>query len=523
MSSPAQEFSAHLLAGLVEGGVRQIFIAPGARSQALAIAAGQLSDSGKVTLRVRIDERSMGFTALGAAKITQEPVVVITTSGTAVANLHPAVLEAHHSGVPIILLTADRPEELRGVGANQTTNQVGIFSDAVRACFDVLAPVGTEEEKQRAVNLSAEAINIATGSSSNRPGPVQINLCFREPLSSLAPDAAKLEVRLPLTTAEIPVMEFAEIPGKPNTVVIAGAEAGPEAIETAEAFGWPIFAEPSSRARFGSNAIPSYRALLEENSNLAGGIERVIVFGKPTLSRQVIALLKKTTVEVIVVRSKNMGYFDVSLRASAQVDDVSVIGEPSHGWLEAWRQADIAWKQQQGEAQVLNRRKIVELVWEATEFDDLIVLGASRMIREADLWAPAKGVQVFSNRGLAGIDGTIATATGIALNAENAFTRALIGDLTLLHDATSMVHDSTEKFNLQLVVVNDGGGSIFENLEMAKTLDTKTFDKLFRTPQNFDLWSLANTFGFAYILTSNAQELESALRTQGRVLIEIKL
>ena len=124
MSSPAQIFAAHLLAGLVESGVRQFFLAPGARSQSLAIAAGQLADAGKIKLRVRVDERSMGFTALGASKITLEPVVLITTSGTAVANLHPAVLEASHSGVPLIILTADRPEELRGVGANQTTNQV---------------------------------------------------------------------------------------------------------------------------------------------------------------------------------------------------------------------------------------------------------------------------------------------------------------------------------------------------------------------------------------------------------------
>ncbi|MEY4437353.1 MAG: hypothetical protein RL100_817, partial [Actinomycetota bacterium] len=139
---PAQNFAAHLLAALAKAGVRNFFLAPGARSQALAIAAGQLADAAKINLHIRLDERSLGFNAIGAALASGEPSVLITTSGTAVANLHPAVLEAHHSGVPLILLTADRPHELRGVGANQTTNQIGIFADAVRECIDVPAPNG---------------------------------------------------------------------------------------------------------------------------------------------------------------------------------------------------------------------------------------------------------------------------------------------------------------------------------------------------------------------------------------------
>ncbi|MDG2479207.1 MAG: thiamine pyrophosphate-binding protein, partial [Aquiluna sp.] len=133
MISPSQQFAATLIAELVSKGVRNFYISPGARSQALAIAVGQLAGAGKLSLTVRLDERSLAFTALGRAIATGEPSVVITTSGTAVANLHPAVLEAHHSSVPLILLTADRPSELRGVGANQTTNQVGIFANCLRS------------------------------------------------------------------------------------------------------------------------------------------------------------------------------------------------------------------------------------------------------------------------------------------------------------------------------------------------------------------------------------------------------
>jgi 2-succinyl-5-enolpyruvyl-6-hydroxy-3-cyclohexene-1-carboxylate synthase len=171
----------------------------------------------------------------------------------------------------------------------------------------------------------------------------------------------------------------------------------------------------------------------------------------------------------------------------------------------------------------LNRRKVIELVYEASQLDDSIVLGASRMVREADLWAPSKAVQVFANRGLSGIDGTIATATGIALRAEGAFTRAIVGDLTLIHDAGSMIEDPEETLNLQLVMVNDHGGSIFEKLELFETVETGTFDRVFRAGQKIDYWSLANAYGFIYTSPANEQELAEALKTPGRVLIEVKL
>jgi 2-succinyl-5-enolpyruvyl-6-hydroxy-3-cyclohexene-1-carboxylate synthase len=145
------------------------------------------------------------------------------------------------------------------------------------------------------------------------------------------------------------------------------------------------------------------------------------------------------------------------------------------------------------------------------------------MIREADTWAPAKAIQVFANRGLAGIDGTIATATGIALGGEGSFTRAIIGDLTLLHDASSMIEDVEEDINLQLIMVNDQGGSLFEKLEVRNVVEESVFDRVFRTGQKVDYWSLANAYGFSYFCPTNEVELRSALTTSGRVLIEIKL
>ena len=524
---PAQVFAAHLLATLAKSGIRNFFLAPGARSQALAIAAGQLASAGKIDLHVRLDERSLGFTALGAALASGEPSVIITTSGTAVANLHPAVLEANHSGVPLILLTADRPHELRGVGANQTTNQVGIFADAVRECFDVPAPNGAERDFAEAVQLAVDAIASSMGYDGDQPGPVQLNLAFREPLSALEPNAADLKPQLQLPEIFEPIPEFAMLSAELPTVVIAGAGAGDDAVELAEAFGWPLFAEPSSGARSGANVILSYRNLLDLDgawAELAGQIRRAIVFGKPTLGRAAIKLLFNPDVEVVVVRSPTMGHFDVSRRAGKLVDEITVDDEVDFEWLEAWRRADAEHAAANPSLNELDRRALVEKVWQATDGGDQLVLGASRLIREADVWAPAKPIRVFSNRGLAGIDGTVATAAGIALVASEETTRVLLGDLTLLHDAGSLAIDVTEaEPNLQVIVGNDGGGSIFSSLEMAKTLDEATFTRLFKTPQTVDLWHLAQAYGWAYARVENLGQLDEALTKTGRILVDVRL
>jgi 2-succinyl-5-enolpyruvyl-6-hydroxy-3-cyclohexene-1-carboxylate synthase len=520
-ASPAQAFAAQLLATFAKAGVRNFFLAPGARSQALAIAAGQLAEVGKIDLHVRLDERSMAFTALGSALASGEPSVLITTSGTAVANLHPAVLEAHHSGVPLILLTADRPHELRGVGANQTTNQIGIFNDAVRECVDVPAPNGNDGELREAVQLALNAISVSMGYDGDQPGPVQINLAFREPLSATSPNAAELNpiIELPEIFEQHP--EFAMLAAELPTVVVAGAGAGSDAVELAEAFGWPLLAEPSSGARHGANAIISYRRILE-NNEIAKEIRRVVVFGKPTLGRAVIRLLFNEGVEVVVVRSKVMGHFDVSRRASIVVDEIAIDNEVEFEWLERWRMADADVAALATDK--LDRRALVDAVWNATNGPDQLILGASRLIREADAWAPAKLLNIYSNRGLAGIDGTVATATGLALIEREGTTRALIGDLTLLHDASSLAIDPIDgDLNIQIVVGNDGGGTIFAGLEMAESLDARTFERLFTTPQQVDIWHLAQAYGWNYIRVENTSELETALATMGRSVIDVRL
>ena len=523
VSSPAQRVAAELLALLTASGVEHIFLAPGARSQSLAIAAAQLADAERVQLHVRLDERALGFNALGAALASGQPTALIVTSGTAVANLHPSVLEASHSGVPMILLTADRPHELRGVGANQTTNQIGIFGDAVRSCFDLEAPSAESPTVDEVRYVAASAIATALGETGGQPGPVQINLAFREPLSGTEPNAGKLFIE-PLAVEPTTVeFEFALLDGTVPTLVVAGAEAGPEATELAEAFGWPLLAEPSSGARFGENAILGYRLVISERRELADNIGRVIVFGKPTLSRQITGLLYREGVEVIVVRSKTMGHFNVGGRASAFVDEVTVSSEPSGAWLESWRIADQQLRLAAPVSGELTRRELVEQVWAATEGAENLVLGASRLIREAETWAPAKAVNVYSNRGLAGIDGTIATATGVAI-ATGLQTRALMGDLTFLHDASSLSIDTKgPELDIQLIVGNDGGGSIFESLEMRQSLPDREFERLFRTPQNVNIATLAAAYGWLHVPVSNETQLANALKLKGRVVVEVAL
>ena len=541
---PSQVFAAHLLAQLAHLGARDIFLSPGARSQSLAIAAKQLADAGLANLTVRLDERSMAFQALGCAVATGRPAIVITTSGTAVANLHPAVLEAHHSGVGLILLTSDRPAELRGVGASQTANQVGLFADAVRECIDVAAPTGATlasgELVAAAIDLANQSFNLASATTADQHGisranPVQLNLAFREPLSALEPNAAEVFAELEeLTTAHAEQTAQAAhkttIDLSKNTVVIAGAGVNLEAdsVEQSVAgFGLPIFAEPSSGLRHLGGSIQNYRSLLTSNQDLVEKIEQVIVLGKPTLSRAVMALIAKPTVQAFVVESR-MGFFNLA-HSPIQVRGALTPSQTAESnWLQQWQEADQNFEATKTESQEFDRKEIVEEIYSASGAnDDAIVFGASRMIREADAHAPKTAVaNIWSNRGVAGIDGTIATAIGFTAARKNehprATTRALIGDLTFLHDASSLALDSTrDQLNLQLWVVNDNGGTIFESLEVAKLVDQETFERVLTTPQNVDLQKLAQAYGWQFARVTSVAELQRAAKSEGCIVIEI--
>jgi len=543
--SPATDFSVALLNEFVRLGLRDLVLCPGARSQALALAAADLERAGGIRLHVRTDERSAGFFALGLALETGRPALVVVTSGTAVANLHPAVLEAHHAGVPMILLTADRPAELRGIRSNQTTVQAGIFGIATRLCLDVPAPVGEPDEAGIAGALARQATDAAAGVLTAAPGPAQLNLAFREPLSAALPEglptAAPIAHVAPASN-DGPNMLLA--PG-PRTVVIAGDGAGPEAEELAHAGGWPLLAEVSSGARFGPNLIVHYRELLGA-IDLGGEVERVIVFGHPTLSREIPALIERPGVETIVVAPTGLEWYNPGHSARAFTRSIGVdascaaaaLSSVGRQWLGSWIVTSRALAEAvadedrvpidkrgitRAELTVLRapltRALLVDAVWRASWPHDRLVLGASRLIREADKRVPGKKITVLANRGLAGIDGTIATALGVAVASQSepeprsvGVTRVLMGDLTFLHDVGSLLLAPGEpRPRLQIIVGVDGGGSIFDGLEVAATAPAEAMERVLYTPRSVDLKALAAAYGWDYSIAATRSDLERAL------------
>ncbi len=552
-NSPASVFATALLGEFIHAGLTDLVLSPGSRSQALALAAAQFERAGLLRLRVRIDERSAGFLALGLAVETARPVLLVVTSGTAVAELHPAVLEAAHAGVPLIVLSADRPAELRGIGSNQTTVQQGIFGAAPERSWDVPAPEGNPGEEQAARELVAEVL---TGIR----GPRHVNIAFREPLSSsqLLPDVAPG----PWRSAAAP-LDVLELQPGPGTVVVAGAGAGAgagdEAEATARALGAPLLAEVASGARFGPNLVAAYREVLTAG-NFGDRVERVVVFGHPTLSREVPALIERDGVETIVVRRPGRDDYNPGHRVTRFADAVTVADDPaaleaSRGWVGRWvmssraileelddtapgaaltddyrERAAFALTQLESLRAPVTRRSLALAAWNASWPHDRLVLASSRLIRELDRVAPGKKIAVHANRGLAGIDGTIATATGIALAQQSGgdshgITRVLLGDLAMLHDAGSLLFGVGEpRPNLQLIVGNDGGGTIFDSLEVAGTADAALLDRVLLTPQRVDLEALAAAYGWEYRRVATRGELDPALSpTPGQVLIEVPL
>ncbi|PKI90227.1 2-succinyl-5-enolpyruvyl-6-hydroxy-3-cyclohexene-1-carboxylate synthase [Actinomycetales bacterium SN12] len=579
-ASPASDAAADLLAELIAHGVRDLVLSPGSRSQALALAATALARSGSLRVHVRIDERAAGFTALGLARETGAPAAVVCTSGTAAGNLLPAAMEAFHSGVPLLLLTADRPPELRGVGANQATMQPGIFGPFVRLHVDaevpgsaaassgitdemparrgVAARAGAPTDHLRSLTawsgLGERAVRAALGLEGQGlprvAGPAHLNLPTREPLSAAAEVTA--------TVGELPTPEAVEpmvLSRGPRTVVIAGADAGPDAEELSHEGGWPLIAEIVSGARFGRLLVHGYRELLREAA-LGGRIERAVVFGHPTLSREVAGLLARPDIEVIAVRHGGEA-LNLNGRTHAAAAVAVEPGAADRAWLGEWMSAsqsrmvdlsapapdqkglysdDSAERLDAVRAELdavrkrVDRRILADAVWRATWPHDRLVFGSSRLVRVADEVLGGKKVPVHANRGLAGIDGTVATGIGIALasQADGApgVTRVLLGDLAFLHDVGALLLPGDEPApRIQVIVGNDGGGTIFDGLEVAASAAQTDLDRAFYTPHRVQLAELAAAYGWEHQRVTTRSALDQALTSAitGPQIIEVPL
>jgi 2-succinyl-5-enolpyruvyl-6-hydroxy-3-cyclohexene-1-carboxylate synthase len=479
---------------LLGAGVRHVVLAPGSRNAPLSFALYDAANAGLITLHTRIDERTAAFVALGIAKTSHRPAVVVTTSGTAAANLHPAVLEAAHADVPLVALTADRPASLRGTGANQTTDQVGLFGDAV-ASHDITAPgdiPGTLEP------------------------PTHWNLQLVDPLvpadhATLTPPANDVSHRGASS-------HLATLPPGPRTVVVAGDDAGPSIRMLAERGRWPLLAEPTSGSRNGECVIRAYRLLL--GTTLADRIERVVVAGHPTLSRPVQRLLARPDVEVISVRARGR-WPERPHPVRHEYDEVEVEEPDESAWLDEWRDADRSLSDRI-DALVdaepdLTPYDVAAAVNAAVPAYGLLHVGASNPIRDLDLMAKPYSVgehrMVIANRGLAGIDGTLSTAIGAALGRPRT-TRAIayVGDVTFLHDLTALVIGPDEaRPDLTVVVANDDGGSIFATLEQGAPEHAGAYDKLFGTPHHVDLASVCTGLRVPHWRVHSRDELTQAL------------
>jgi 2-succinyl-5-enolpyruvyl-6-hydroxy-3-cyclohexene-1-carboxylate synthase len=538
--NPSTLVARTLVDELVRNGVREAVVAPGSRSAPLAMALRAAEAEDRLRLHVRVDERSAGFTALGLAAATRRPVPVVTTSGTAVANLHPAVLEADHASIPLLVLSADRPARLRGTGANQTTDQVRLFGPAVRLFADLAA---SEAPGVRA--LVSRTVAAATGARSRMPGPAHLNCQFDEPLlpdpddgdwpDGRADGAAWTEIE------PLPRPKPVPLPLGPRTVVVAGDDAGPPARLLAERAGWPLLAEPSSGARTGTHPIGTYRLLLD-HPDLGRRIERVVCFGHPTLSRPVIGLLSRDDVELVVVDPGGGRWNDPGQRAARVVPAATAERAPEaegaaaedEGWLAAWREADAAAaeaiaKELAAEPE-LTPYEVARIVSESVPPQGLLVVGSSHPIRDLDLMAVAPPVgerrRVMANRGLSGIDGTVSTAIGAALGRRSSRAIAYLGDLTFLHDANGLLIGPDEpRPDLTLVVANDDGGSVFAVIEPGEPARADSFERLFGTPTGTDLSALCQAHGIRWVRVADAEALRTALRRtpDGIEVVEVSL
>lgn len=623
-----------IVANLVAAGVGHVVVCPGSRSGPLALAVAHAAETGMVRAHVRLDERGAAFFALGLAKslLISAPdelaaaasgapggeragrspgplVAVVVTSGTAVANLHPAVLEARHGRVPLVVVTADRPHEMRGVGASQTTNQARIFGEAVRFFADVPAegPVGSVVQRAVASSIGywrlpdgavgridelrrQEAawgyrdvdLSMLDWSERSGWGPVHLNVAFRDPLLRPHEGADSLYEAHGITpppgghlpTSAQPVA--ATIAVGPGTVVLAG-DGGIEAGRFAGQAFLPLLAEPSSGLRTHPTAVGPYRDLLD--SPLGEAITQVVVFGHPTLSRPVSALLARPNVRVIVV-DDGAEWTDVAANAAAVFPAVEPELELRAGDLLGADWADqagrgrqeqpsdfhAAWTSTWVAAGRLAQESLSALlvqeegmtawgacarIWEQHLADwrkgkePVLTIGASAAIRHFDLLAgcalgspdePGRttsaqmqgqfraGVNVLSNRGLAGIDGTIATAAGVAARTGRPV-RCVVGDLTFLHDAGSLLRGVLEEeVDLDVIVLNDAGGAIFATLEAGDGRTGEHFDRFWGTPQDVEIKALAAAYKCRYTRVESAADLARALGRQpkGRRVIEVR-
>ena len=529
-------FCATLVDEWVRCGVTDAVVAPGSRSTPLALA---LAGDERLRIHVHHDERSAAFMAVGLGLATGRPAPVLTTSGTAAVEMHPAVVEAHHSRVPMIVCTADRPPELREVGAPQTVDQNRLYGHAVRWFVDPGTPDGATAHMWR--SLAARSVVEATGAPA---GPVHLNLPFRDPLVGRPGDLPHARVDVPWHRAvvasspadEATVAALVEVSSGRRGVILAGHVPGgldPDAVHgLARALGWPVVADPRSGCRVpGATTVSHADALLRVPSWAdAQRPEVVMLLGQPATSKVLGQWVDASGATVVAVDPDGWWFdadrivevvmrVDPSTLASQLAERVHAVDPAWLGsWAEADRRASEALEGVLASHVVTTEPGVAREVLASVPDGGALVVASSMPVRDVEWYgSPRTGVRVLSNRGANGIDGVTSTAVGVALS--GAPTVVLMGDVAFLHDTNGLLGLSSRDADLVVVVVDNDGGGIFSFLPQAGLIGADRFEQLFGTPHGVDVTALAAAHGLPATVAGSAAEVGDLVRKGGPALI----
>ena len=477
---------------IIEAGITDVVISPGSRNAPLSLAFFEASQEGLIKIHVRVDERTAAFFALGIIKSTGRPVPVVCTSGTAVANYHPAILEASHTNAPLMVLTADRPAMLRKTGANQTTEQARIFGKAVRYFADVDGPVYPME-------LPLDSL---------RNGPIHLNLQFDEPL--LPDDSSDW-----LSQIDVAPKEFVART-KPGTlrlvgargVVVIGHDRGGLTVDEISRFtkilGWPVITEDPLSFPDAIAHASIFLASPEIRSTLIP--QSVLVIGRTTLSRSINAFIKSSPITYVV--DQRLATVDSDRQADrkfTELPDLQGVIQ-SDEWIAKWNKVSERAQKLIGSMSGWNEAVIARTIAATIPDGTALFVSSSRPIRDLEGFAhPRTGVHTYANRGLAGIDGNISTALGVAYG--HKATIALLGDLSFLHDLTGLINK--EEINCRFIVINNDGGGIFSTLPQR---GVNGFETVFGTPHGLNPAAIAQAMGVQAKQITSLKELEAEIK-----------
>ena len=533
-------FCATLVDEWLHCGVRHAVVSPGSRSTPIAL---EIANRQEIEMHIFHDERSAAFAALGIAKASGVPAILVCSSGTAAVEFHPAVVEAHHSETPILICTADRPAELQGVGAPQTIDQQNLYGVAIRKFVN--AEVANDSESHTWRHIARDLFATSLG---DVQGPVHLNLRFREPLMGFATNLPPRDANDAVITKKVALPSSRSLRKlnkaleSENGLIIAGPEnyRVESILRLAETLGWPIIADPRSGTRVPNKLVVAGADAILRDEDFSKRLRPDVVlrFGTLPASKVVNSWLSGSGAnQVVITTTPSLTDPDrqCSLHIVSDIDElcaglVSVhskesIRNRSLSWLDKWIAAEdsaqkainAALADEPGLTEPGVARAIYALVPEASH----LVVSSSMPIRDVEWFgAPRNGLRVHANRGANGIDGVVSTAVGVAL-ATRQPTTLLIGDIALLHDVNGLINLASRKIDLRIVVIDNNGGGIFSFLPQAQALDEAKFEKIFGTPHDANIKMLAQAHQINTHELTNISDLAEVLSQRGPWLARV--